>query len=103
MPTVIVSREARKDLVGIHEYVSEELNNPDAALRILRALRKSIDALNSMPERGTSLDAILPVHTEYRFIVCEKYCIFYLCDENNVEVVRILHQLQDYMSALFLR
>lgn len=102
MAIVTMSQEARKDLVNIHSYIREELRNPDAAARIIKALRQSIEALEDMPERGTPLDTVLMVHTDYRFIVCEKYCVFYLYYDGTVEVVRILHQMQHYMSALFL-
>ena len=101
MANVTLSREARKDLVKIHSYIREELSNPDAAARIIKALRQSIVALEDLPQRGTPLDTILMVHTDYRFVVCEKYCIFYLYYDGAVEVVRILHQTQHYLSALF--
>jgi toxin ParE1/3/4 len=102
MATVIVSKEARKDLINIRHYIREELYNPDAASRIIKALRQSIDTLKDLPERGTPLDAILSVHTDYRFLVCEKYCIFFHYYDGTVEVIRVLHQLQNYMNALFL-
>lgn len=99
---MIVSPAARRDLIGIRDYVSIELDNPDAAQRILKLLRTSIESLRDMPERSTPLDAVLSVHTDYRFLVCENYRIFYLCEGDQVEVVRVLHTLQDYMRALFL-
>lgn len=99
---MIVSQAARRDLIGIRDYVSIELDNPDAAQRILKLLRTSIESLRDMPERGMPLDAVLSVHTDYRFLVCENYRIFYLCEGDQVEVVRALHTLQDYMRALFL-
>ncbi len=99
---MIVSPAARRDLTGIHDYISDELANPDAALRILKLLRDSIESLRDMPERGKPLDAILSVHTGYRFLVCEKYLVFYLCDGEQVEIIRVLHTLQDYMRALFI-
>lgn len=99
---MIVSQAARRDLIGIRDYVSIELDNPDAAQRILKLLRTSIESLRDMPERGMPLDAVLSVHTDYRFLVCENYRIFYLCEGDQVEVVRVLHTLQDYMRALFL-
>ena len=71
------------------------------ALRILKQLRNSIESLQNMPERGMPLDAVLSVRTDYRFLVCGNYRIFYLCEGNSVEVVRVLHDLQDYMRALF--
>ena len=42
------------------------------------------------------------VHTDYRLLACENHRIFYLCEGDRVEVVRVLHTLQDYMRALFL-
>jgi len=101
MPKVTVSLTARKDLVSIHGYICDELDNPDAAKRIMSMLRKGIESLQSMPERGKSLDAVLAVHTEYRFLVCEKYKVFYLYDGETVEIVRIIHSMQDYIRALF--
>ena len=99
---VTVSRLARSDLVHIRDYIQDELSNPDAALRITARLKQAMQSLQSMPERGKPLDAILAVHTEYRFLVCESYRIFYLYDGQKVEIVRVLHTLQDFMRALFL-
>ena len=102
MAEVIVSRLARNDLIHIRDYIQNELSNPDAALRIMAQLKQAMESLQTMPERGKPLDAILAVHTQYRFLVCESYRIFYLYDAQQVEVVRVLHTLQDYMRALFL-
>ena len=102
MAEVIVSQLARNDLVHIRDYIQNELSNPDAALRIMAQLKQAMESLQTMPERGKPLDAILVVHTQYRFLVCESYRIFYLYDARQVEVVRVLHTLQDYMRALFL-
>lgn len=102
MAEVIVSRLARNDLVHIRDYIQNELSNPDAALRIMAQLKQAMESLQTMPERGKPLDAILAVHTQYRFLVCESYRIFYLYGAQQVEVVRVLHTLQDYMRALFL-
>jgi toxin ParE1/3/4 len=102
MARITVSKEARKDLVFISQYISDELCNPDAAKHIIGLLKKSIVALESFPGRGRPLDALIPVHTEYRYLVCENYCVFYLCSEEDVVIVRILHQRQDCLRALFL-
>ena len=102
MAVVFVSKAARNDLAAIRAYIQEDLSNPDAARRIIQELRRHIEALSDMPERGKQLDAIISVHTEFRYLVCENYRVFYLYDENKVEVVRVLHTLQDFMRALFL-
>ena len=101
MAKVIVSREARKDLIAIRMYIRDELLNPTAADRILHELRRAVEGLQSFPRRGKSLDAMISVHTEYRYLLCENYCIFYLENDEEVVIVRILHQKQDYLRALF--
>ena len=102
MAEVIVSRLARNDLVHIRDYIQNELSNPAAALRIMAQLKQAMESLQTMPERGKPLDAILAVHTQYRFLVCESYRIFFIYDGQKVEIVRVLHTFQDYMRALFL-
>ena len=59
-------------------------------------------SLERFPGRGRPLDALIPVHTEYRYLVCENYCIFYLYSEEDVIIIRILHQRQDSLKALFM-
>ena len=100
MSKVTVSRQARKDLVSIHQYILNELDNPQAANRIIHELRLAIEGLNTFPRRGKLLDALISVHTEYRYLPCENYCIFCLENDDNVIIVRILHQRQDYLRAL---
>lgn len=102
MAKIILSREARKDLVNIRQYIHDELCNPPAAQHILAALKKSISHLGTFPDSGRPLDALLPIHTEYRYLVCENYCIFYLSNGTEVSIIRILHQRQDCLKALFL-
>lgn len=102
MARVTVSKEARRDLIAIHAYIRDELCNPSAAQRIMAELKKSMLGLESFPGRGRPLDALIPVHTEYRYLVCENYCIFYLSTDEEVVVIRILHQRQDSLKALFL-
>lgn len=101
MAEVIVSRLASKDLINIRDYIRDELNNPDAASRILLELKTAMESLRSMPERGKPLDSVIHVHTEYRYLVCGRYRVFYLYHDNQVEIVRVLQTLQDYMRALF--
>ena len=102
MAQVTLSKEAQRDLVSIRHYIRDELCNPDAAKRVIASLKKGVQSLSKFSGRGRPLDALIPVHTEYRYLVCETYCIFYLEGNDNVIVVRILHQRQDCLRALFL-
>lgn len=98
---IIVSKAARQDLVQIRQYIAVELCNPTTAARIIHLLKESILSLTTFPERGRPLDALLSIHTEYRYSLCEHYCIFYLCSDGKMTVVRILHQRQNDLQILF--
>lgn len=102
MAQVTLSKEAQRYLVSIRNYIRDELCNPGAAKRIVACLKQSVQSLEKFSGRGRPLDALIPVHTEYRYLVCENYCIFYLEGNDQVIVVRILHQRQDCLRALFL-
>lgn len=102
MTRVTVSKAAQRDLVSIRNYIRQDLCNPDAAKRVIASLKKGVQSLACFSGRGRPLDALLTVHTEYRYLVCENYCVFYLECEDQVVVVRILHQRQDCLRALFM-
>ena len=101
MAKVIVSPAARKDLLSIRAYIRDELSNAQAARHVIQSLREAVENLAVFPRRGRPLDAMISVHTDYRYMPCGHYCIFYLEDEESVIVVRILHQRQDCVRALF--
>lgn len=84
MAKVTLSKEAQRDIIAIRNYIRDELCNPSAAKHIIACLKKSIQSLEKFSGRGRPLDALLSVHTEYRYLVCENYCIFYLEDNERV-------------------
>ncbi len=98
---VMVSAQARRDLVEIHRYIAGELMHPQAADRILASIRDRISQLERSPDLGRPLSADIPVPTAYRSLLCEHYRIFYVHTQQQVTVIRVLHQRQDYMKHLF--
>ncbi len=84
MAKVTLSKEAQRDIIAIRNYIRDELCNPSTAKHIIACLQKSIQSLEKFSGRGRPLDALLSVHTEYRYLVCENYCIFYLEDNERV-------------------
>lgn len=96
-----VSPEAQRDLRSIKNYIAEELGNPAAAQNVLMQIVKRIRTLLEFPELGAPLESILGIQTEYRFLVCGSYIIFYRYDEARAYVDRILYNKRDYMKILF--
>jgi plasmid stabilization system protein ParE len=95
------SPEARSDLAEIKEYIGVSLENPGAASRMVTRIAKQIRELERFPEIGTPLSAIADIETNYRFIVCRGYLVFYRFEQNRVYIIRVLHGRRNYLAILF--
>lgn len=48
---VRLTHQAMMQLQAIRDYISDELCAPDAAINLLRLLKKEMDSLSRMPQR----------------------------------------------------
>ncbi len=101
MHKIRISPEAATDLVEIKNYISQELFSPQAATDLITKITKRIRGLLEYPGIGTSLSAVIDVQTDYRFLVCDNYLIFYRYEDEVIYVIRILYGGRDYMKVLF--
>ena len=93
--------QARADLLEIRRYISSELHNETAAERITRAILSFSSNLKSFPQMGIALSEKINVQTTIRYIVSEKYLVFYKVEESYISVIRILDSRTNYLQALF--
>ncbi|MEM5767873.1 MAG: type II toxin-antitoxin system RelE/ParE family toxin, partial [Bacillota bacterium] len=89
------------DLTRVKSYISQELCNLQAAVNLVSRITKKIRGLSGHPGIGAPLSSILDIQTDYRFIICDNYLVFYRCEDGMVFVVRILYAKRDYMRILF--
>jgi len=61
---------------------------------------KKIRGLSEHPGIGAPLSSIVDIQTDYHFLVCANYLIFYRYENETVFVTRILHGRRDYMRIL---
>ena len=92
---------ARKDLLVIKEYITEELDSPNAAENILTKIIESYEKLKDFPYTSIELSSKIDMATDYRFLVSGKYIIFYKVDHVYVSIYRILYARRDYTRILF--
>ena len=78
-----------------------EFDNPTAATRIIAHIVKRVRGLKQFPEMGALLSSIVDIDSNYRYLVCKNYLVFYRIDGNDIYVIRVLHGRQDYISILF--
>jgi addiction module RelE/StbE family toxin len=103
MARIMFSPLAREDLQEIKRYIRDDLDSPQAAKRITDGILKRIRMLDLSPEIGTPLSAICNIVSDYRFLVSEKYLVFYRYEESSETafIVRVLHGSRNYITILF--
>lgn len=98
---ILYSKESRRDLDEIWDYIASELQNPIAAERIVNSIMDAVDQLADFAEAGAPLTSVTKVESDYRFLVIGNYLAFYRVYENEVYVDRILYGRRDYLRILF--
>ncbi|MCL2655781.1 MAG: type II toxin-antitoxin system RelE/ParE family toxin [Coriobacteriia bacterium] len=101
MAKVQVSPRAQDDLVATKTYIEHDLCSPRAALTVIAQITKRLRELRKFPDLGASLDSFIDIHTDYRFLVCDSYTVFYRHVGEEVFVDRILYGKRDFMKILF--
>jgi toxin ParE1/3/4 len=98
---IFVRHDAGLDAFGYFQYIRE--NNPEAALRFLKAIDGTVESLASQPLkgrlrkfRGRDLKNI----RSWRVDDFENYLIFYRFAEMRLEILRIKHGAMDFPQAL---
>ena len=98
---IYVRHDAELDAFGYFQYIHER--NPNAAVRFLGAIDKTIEGLALQPFkgrlrklRGRALKNI----RSWRVNGFENYLIFYRVTASRLEILRIKHGAMDFPSAL---
>lgn len=101
MAEIKFSPEAITDLQQTKAYIMEELCNEQAAVGTLAKITKRIRQLSDFPEIGAPLSSIVDFETDYRFLVCGNYTVFYRIENQTVNIVRVLYGRRNFMQILF--
>lgn len=101
MAEIKFSPEAITDLQRTKAYITEELCNEQAAAGTVAKITKRIRQLSDFPEIGVLLSSIVDFETDYRFLVCGNYTVFYRIENQIVNIVRVLYGRRNFMQILF--
>ena len=101
MMKLAVSPEAINDIGEIKKYIRDELSNPKAANRIANMIKDSYKSLKQTPYIGRELSGYISVDTDYLFLVCENYYVFYKLEEDTIRIYRVIDGRRDFCRILF--
>ncbi|MEA5600647.1 type II toxin-antitoxin system RelE/ParE family toxin [Nostoc sp. UHCC 0252] len=85
-----ISTQAAQDIENIWKYIAP--NNFKAANKLFDTLRESFPKLAKFPQMGRERSDLAPL---LRTFPVKNYLIFYRLIDEGIEIVRILHGLQD--------
>lgn len=89
---------AEKDITEILEYI--QTDNPAAAINLLDQFDKAVTKLAYFPFMGQGPKDIGLQKMNYRVLVINNYLIFYVVNEDTVEIRIILHGKRKYSFLL---
>ena len=93
---------AQKDMREIYRYITEELNNPDAATRRILLIDDKINSLKESPNRIPLVRNRYLASKGFRMIIAKNHLIFFIIREEtlSISIMRVLHGRRDWMRIL---
>ncbi len=90
-----LSNDAKRDLDKISEYLESHVYNWN---KIIKKLDKDMDNLIFMPRAHKTLISYNDVNGEYRRMISGKYSIIYKIVKNEIIILRIFNQRENYLN-----
>ena len=93
---------AKKDVVEIVYYISNNLKNKTAAYKFIEKYNKELDNITLFPYGSPIYKSTRKLDNEYRCSRVKNYLIFYLVDEKKKEITiaRILYRKRNILELL---
>ena len=96
MSRFVLTPVAKEDLAEIFEYISKD--NPDAARRVRKEFRASMEKLAQMPEIGHVRPDL--ASEPFRFWSVYSYLVIYRSEARPIQILRVLHSARDVRGIL---
>ncbi len=100
-----LTETAQSDLDEICEYITAELNNPEAAASLIGALEIKAEELCRTPKAGRLVQNAFLKRKDIRRILIKHFVVYYLIDEisKQIAILRIIYnkrQQDDFIKEL---
>lgn len=99
---IVLTRQAKDDIIDIGDYVTYTLLEPDAARNFIGGLRKAIAKLNEFPERYPLVDDVVLTSQGIHCMPYKNHYVFYEIVDimKTVIVLRIGHNRRNWKEIL---
>ncbi len=90
-----LSPRAKNDLAEIYDYIAQD--NAAAAKRVAKRLREQMKYIMRHPKIAPGRDYIIK---GLRALPVDSYMIYYLLENSEIKIIRVLHATQDVQNKL---
>lgn len=96
------SKDARNDLIDIYKYISNNLQEPNIAKKLIQKMRKEIYELENSPQMYSIINDNFLKRLEIRKIRVKNYFVFYSIniEESIVEIIRIMYTRRNWKELI---
>ena len=91
---------ALDDLKAIMKYITYELESPRAAERLLSKIDRGVQKIAENPYRCHLFASSGKLKHEYRVLHIDNYSLFYVVNNERVEIYRVIHAWRDIPQIL---
>ncbi len=98
--TVKITDRALADMEEIYNYIANQLQASENAIGQYNRIAEAIEGLNVFPERARLMEADLERTMGLRQLVVDNYSAFYVIENEDVIVTRVLYSASDISKRL---
>ncbi len=97
---VLITDKALGDMNEIYTYIAEILKEPDTAIKQYNRIAEAIEKLDTFPNRIKIMDSEPERSWGLRQFRVDNYSVFYIIENKNVIVIRVLYSASDINKRL---
>ncbi len=98
--TVKITDRALADMEEIYNYIANQLQASENAMGQYNRIAEAIEGLNVFPERVRLMESDLERTMGLRRLVVDNYSAFYVIENEDVIVTRVLYSVSDISKRL---
>ncbi len=98
--TVKITDRALADMEEIYNYIAIQLQASENAMRQYNRIAEAIEGLNVFPERVRLMESASEKAMGLRQLVVDNYSVFYVIENEDVIVTRVLYSASDISKRL---
>lgn len=98
--TVQITDKALADMEEIYNYIATQLKAPENAMGQYNRIAEAIEGLHVFPERAKLMESEPERIMGLRQLVVDNYSVFYVIEDRQVIVTRVLYSAMDISRIL---